>query len=82
MGRVDTFTIIRKYTKNKVFTSIIISSIEFVNNKNLLSYVCFPIIVKVSCVALKFWFFQVTCIHGSFISKSNHISMSVLNALI
>ena len=123
MSRVDTFTIIRKHTKNKVRTSLIISSLEFVNNKNLLSYVCFPIIVKVSCVALKFWFFhkifilvftqctpmaywlwcydasrkdsslipsteklvaqpQVTCIHGSFISKSNHISMSVLNALI
>ena len=48
MSRVDTFTIIRKYTKNKVRTSLIISSLEFVNNKNLLSYVCFPIIVKVS----------------------------------
>ena len=58
MSRVDTFTIIRKHTKNKVRTSLIISSLEFVNNKNLLSYVCFPIIVKVSCVALKFWFFH------------------------
>ena len=48
MSRVDTFTIIRKHTKNKVRTSLIISSLEFVNNKNLLSYVCFPIIVKVS----------------------------------
>ena len=34
MGRFDTFTIVEKFTKNKVFTSIIIFSIEFVNNKN------------------------------------------------
>ena len=58
MGRFDTFTIIGKYTENKVRISIIISSIEFVNNINLWFYVYLPMIIKASCVALKFWFFH------------------------
>ena len=77
MSRVDTFTIIRKHTKNKVRTSLIISSLEFVNNKNLLSYVCFPIIVKVSSVALSFGSFTIfySCILLSVYAKLRKLSV-------
>ena len=68
MSRVDTFTIIRKYTKNKVRTSLIISSLEFVNNKNLLSYVCFPIIVKVS-YEVKNWYNAYTKMIKNYVAK-------------